>query len=225
MRTNEADRDPVLERFIDRATAQISVPAQTVAQPRRLRLLPLLGSVIVVIVAIAAAVVVGRIVSEMRSGVAGPSLATATVSGTPAREPITLAQLSWESTVLDAFRAGGLSVRTIGGSTEEGALGVLLPARAFIVSPGPSTGGFGAGADVIFVKGAGLGAVGVCESQPSAQGRHSYLTYVGGKPVRSEDAVAPVYHLVSAEYYVIAYDAATRDALQRGLGLLPTTCP
>src|SRR5205814_1483278 len=117
------------------------------------------------------------------------------------------------------------SVRTIGGSTAEGALGVLLPARAFIVSPGPPTGGFGVGADVLFMKGAGLGTVSVCEVSPSGPGRHSYVTSVGGQRVGSSDAVAPVYHLVSSDYYVIAYDSATRDALQRGLGLAPTTCP
>lgn len=140
-------------------------------------------------------------------------------------QPSTLVQLSWEGAVIDAFRAGGLSVRTIGASKDEGALGVLLPARAFIVSSGPASGGLGVGADVIYVKGAGLGAIAVCEVAPSAQGRHAYVTSVGGQRVGSEDAVAPVFHLVSSDYYVIAYDTATRDALQRGLGLAQATCP
>src|SRR5438105_3503875 len=119
---NEPDRDSVLLGFIERATAQISVPARTVPRRRRIAVASLLGSAALTIVVIAAALVIGRVISEVRGGVAAPSSATPPVSGAPAREPDTLAQLPWEGAVLDAFRLGGLSVRTIGGSTQEGSL-------------------------------------------------------------------------------------------------------
>ncbi|TMF56016.1 MAG: hypothetical protein E6I19_06540 [Chloroflexi bacterium] len=88
-----------------------------------------------------------------------------------------------------------MPVQTIGASVEEGALGVLLPARAFIVTPGPVSGGFGQGADVVLVKNA-----------PFVKG-------AGG-------AV-----FVSADYFVRAYDTRTADALIRALGVLPAQCP
>ena len=151
------------------------------------------------------------------SSVGGPS---PTARPTPAREPASLAVLSEERAVLDAFAAGALTVRTVGGSKHESTLGRLLPARAFIVAPGPVSGGFGQGADVLFVP-SGLGVIQVCSRPGNVPGRTAYTVFLDGRKVSDADAVAPVYYLVGPSHFVIAYDTRTRDVLEKGLNLTP----
>jgi len=231
MRPTEPGRDSILERFVERAAAQIGVPPRDAPRPRRVMLLPLLATGAVVLLVIAGALGLGRAINEARSGVA--SLPSPSASATTPRDPANLDRLPWESAIVDALSAAGLSVQTIGGSVEEGALGLRLPARAFVVTPGPLSGGLGQGADVVlvkdapFVKGAGsaVDAIRVCGAPGSPPTRVTYVTYVDGQRVQSSDAVAPIYHLVSADYFVKAYDARTADALMRALGVVPAQCP
>lgn len=133
-------------------------------------------------------------------------------------------ELPGEQPVLDAFRASSLIVSAIGGSIDESRLGPTVPARAFIVTRGSTYGGFGQGADVIFLPDRSIGDIRVCAGTPSAPGRFTYLILVNGQRVGTDDAVAPVYYLASARYFIIAYDGATRDALTRGLGVTPVPC-
>ena len=226
MRPSDTERDMMLERFVDRAVAQISVPPRNAPRPRRLMLLPMLGGVVAAIFVVASALGIGVALNEARNGVASQS--SSPPGSGPRREPADLAVLPWESGVVDALGAADLSVQSIGASHEEGALGARLPARVFTVTTPPASGGFGRGADVIFMKDGGLGsppAINVCGSPGTAPGRTRSVTYVDGLRVGSSDNSATVYHLFNANYYVQAYDAATRDALQRALGLAPAQCP
>src|SRR5438034_1946643 len=248
MQPTDPGRDPILAHFVERAAAQISVPPRDAPRPRRVMLLPLLGTGAVVLLVIASALGIGRAINEARSGVASlpsPTASATAPSGTapgaqatpsasrPVHDPANLDPLPWEGAIVDALSAAGMPVQTIGASVEEGALGVLLPGRAFIVTPGPVSGGFGQGADVVlvknapFVKGAGgaVDAIRVCGAPDTLVARNTYVTYVDGQRVQSSDAVAPIYHLVSADYFVRAYDTRTADALIRALGVLPAHCP
>ena len=218
----ELDRD--LQRFVDRAAAQIAVPARRAQVARRFALPRLLGSAGLAILVIAAALGLGRALNEARRVPATqPATTPPATSARPSREPADLAELPNERAVLAAFNAGGVVVQLIGGSKDESDLGTPLPARAFIVTAGR------AGADVLFLAGRsptarGLAPIGVCGRPGSASGRSTYDVYVGAQRTTTIDAGQDVYFLVSAEYFAITYDAGTRDALTRGLGLVPVDC-
>jgi hypothetical protein len=81
MRPNDLDLEPDLQRFVERAAAQISVPPRATRRARRAGLLPLLASAVVVALVVIGALGVGRALNEIRSGVA--SQATATPSAVP----------------------------------------------------------------------------------------------------------------------------------------------
>jgi hypothetical protein len=154
----------------------------------------------------------------------GPVVPATTPAPSPSREPAGLAVLPAERAVLDAFGAGGLTIRTVGGSKAEGLLGQVLPARVFIVTSGPVAGGFGQGADVLFLP-PRFGTIEVCSRPGAAPGRTIYTLFVDGRKTSDADSAAPVYYLVGTEYFVIAYDPRARDALEHGLGLKPANQP
>ncbi len=219
MKRIDPELDADLQRFVDRAAAQIAVPARRAQPARRLAVLPLLGGAAVVVLVAAAALGFGRALSETRRAAATqPATSTPTTSARPSREPANLAELPDERAVLAAFDAFGLTVQMVGASKDEGDLGSLQPARVFIVTAGS------AGADVLFLKGRGVGPIGVCGAPGSAVGRTTYAISVGGQRTITIDSGQDVYFLVSADYFAIAYDGGSRGALVRGLGPVAADC-
>jgi len=152
---------------------------------------------------------------------AGPTVttanATATAGARPSREPANLVVLPQEQAVLDALTAAGVAVRLIGESKFAGDLGVMLPARVFIVTAGSH------GADVLFLPAQSLGDIRVCAA-PGTSARTRYTVSVNGQRVSGSDAGQLIYYLVNSQLFVIAYDTRTSDALQRGLGLTAARC-
>lgn len=229
MRRIDTDLDADVQRFVDRAAAQIAVPPRSAPRVRRLAVLPLFGGAAVLVFVIAAALGVGRALNDARGAVATQPAATAprSPSARPSREPTGLAELPDEAAVVAAFGARGLSVATIGASVDDAALGRRVPARSFVVAYGPPSGGFGLGAEVLFLRGQGLGQIMVCDAPWGSLGRMIYSVYVDGQRTSGSDAVGPVYYLVSPDYFAIAYDIQSRDALAQSLGLvsaLKSTC-
>jgi hypothetical protein len=70
MTRQDPELDPSLQRFIERATAQIPVPARATAPTRRSGLISLLGGVALFALVVIAAVVAGRVLTDTRKGVA-----------------------------------------------------------------------------------------------------------------------------------------------------------
>lgn len=89
MRMSDPDLDRDLERFVERATAQIAVPPRQAQRARRLALLPLLGSVAVLVLVVAMGLGVGRALNDARAVAAtqGPATIRPLASTTPSREP------------------------------------------------------------------------------------------------------------------------------------------
>jgi hypothetical protein len=214
----DPELDVDLQRFVDRAAAQIAVPPRPSLRTRRLGVLPLVGAAAVVVLVFVAALSVGRAINESRRAAATQPAASASIAAPrPSREPADLAELPDERAVLTALDAGGLRVHLIGGSKDEGILGTLLPARSFIITAGS------AGADVLFLRGRGVGPINVCAA-PGSTGRTVYFVYVAGQRTVGIDAGQAVYFLISSDYFVTAYDRTTRDALAGGLGLVAPDC-
>lgn len=135
------------------------------------------------------------------------------MSATPVREPTSLSELPAEHFVLEALRNAGLPVSTVGQSLDEAALGVVVPARAFIVEPGS------AGAQVLFIRDAGVGRIELCADNGNAPGRTVTKVSVNGQRVSANDSTTPVFYLASSDYFVITRSVAVRDALATGLGV------
>lgn len=76
MRRSDPDLDPDLERFVERATAQIAVPPRPAQRARRLALLPLLGSAAVLVLVVATGLGVGRALNDARAVAATQAPAT-----------------------------------------------------------------------------------------------------------------------------------------------------
>ena len=121
MRPSDLDRDPILERLFDRASAQISVPRRHATQVRRLRLVPLLSGVAMAGVVLVGAVALGMALNNARSGAAAPPPARA--STLPSREPSALPVFPEEAAVISALEAKGIRLTLIGGSHFDTSLG------------------------------------------------------------------------------------------------------
>lgn len=143
----------------------------------------------------------------------------------PPREPQSLSVLPQEQAVLDAFKASGMQIALVGGSKAEGQLGRVLPARVFIGPRiAPQQGGFGDGADVLFLPAGETWDIRVCETASATAPRMLYVLYVNGTRVGGSDAANPIHHLVGDRFFAIAYSDQTANALRSGLGLSQARC-
>jgi hypothetical protein len=212
-------RDESFRNVLRREVDLISLPPDEEWLPRTSRGTSLWPGLAVAAV-LAAAFVLVITLNAARQVPAPAVLATPalpTRAASPSREPMDLAVLPQEQAVLEAFDKAGIAVDLIGASKFESDLGVRLPARVFIVAAGSE------GADVLFVPPAGIGDIRVC-SGPGASGLTTSTVFVNGRRVSSGDSIRPVYYAMNSQYFVIAYDQRTREALIQGLGLTPARC-
>lgn len=140
-----------------------------------------------------------------------------TLSTRPSVEPSSSPMVAWEDSVVSRLQAVGIYAQSVGDSRFAGVLGPLLPARVFRI--GPRTWG---GADILFLE--TPRDIRVCASPGSSPGRTIYATFVSGEQTSTSDAGQYVAHLVSSQFFVMAWDEEAAAALQRGLGVMPARC-
>ncbi|MDO8506367.1 MAG: hypothetical protein Q7S41_02030, partial [Candidatus Limnocylindria bacterium] len=142
--------------------------------------------------------------SPSTAGTAPAASPTATASPTGVlREPATLPVFPWEREVMDAFRAGGVDIRLIGGSKFETFLGDRRDARVFI----KTTGQGGAGAEVLFLT-TPLREIRMC-SAPSSPGFTEWTVFVDGKALPGVEGSQTLYPLYGPRFFVLASDRAS----------------
>jgi hypothetical protein len=212
-------RDESFRNVLRREVDLIALPPEEEWLPKSSRATSPVSGLAIAAVVIAALVLVITL-NAARQVPAPAVLATPalpTRAAIPSREPMDLAVLPQEQVVVDAFEKAGIAVNLIGASKFESDLGVRLPARVFIVAAGSE------GADVLFVPPAGIGDIRVC-SGPGASGWTTSTVFVNGRRVSSADSNRPVFYAMNSQYFVIAYDQRTSEALVQGLGLSLARC-
>lgn len=134
------------------------------------------------------------------------------------REPETLSVFPWERDILDAFGAGGIEVRLIGGSKWESFLGDAHEARVFLTASATTS---PVGADVLALQ--KTPAVRMCSSS-STQGFIKWSVTVDGRSLAGMEGSQTVYPLIGHGFFVLAWDRITADVLASRLGLNAPPC-
>jgi hypothetical protein len=133
------------------------------------------------------------------------------------REPVDLPVLPWEHDIVSAVNASGGQMERVGGSKFEGFLGDRREARHFRWEIGTRSGG----AEVIRVDPPVF--VAMCAAPLASSPTFTKWTLrVDGKALPGMEGSAPVFPLVGAKFFALAFDSESAAVLSRlGLSLPP----